>query len=244
MCLVVTPAVESPIYIDVRRHQRVDRQTTESASAVQLAIIRRRWAPNRHVADHPGKGRTLQLHRHQDQQRQGRCRQAGGLTARSRQRAGRRHNRKVDRDQADLDLKILPVRDANGKEVAQITVTLNSIVAEQVTVPMENEKLIVVREPQAPAKNGAYHVQLMKGFAAIGYNGELVTVAGLKSDWHWGSLVYMRLHIMYIMLNRVFISDASPSPPIARQQQSKPDTRCELAHATNVKNPISSPDPI
>ncbi|EJL01675.1 hypothetical protein PflQ2_2735 [Pseudomonas fluorescens Q2-87] len=53
--------------------------------------------------------------------------------------------------------------------------TLNGIVAEQVTVPTENENLIVVREPQAPAKNGAYHVQLMKDLAAIGYNGELGT---------------------------------------------------------------------
>jgi len=80
-----------------------------------------------------------------------------------------------NRHDADLDLKILPDRDANGKEVTQITLTLKSIVAEQVTVPMENENLIVVREPQASAKNGAYHVQLMKGFAAIGYNGELGT---------------------------------------------------------------------
>ncbi|WP_335945467.1 hypothetical protein [Pseudomonas sp. G166] len=70
----------------------------------------------------------------------------------------------------DLDLKILPDRDANGKEVAEFTVTLKGIVTEHQVVPMETENLIVVREPQASEKNGPYHIQLVKNFAVINYN--------------------------------------------------------------------------
>lgn len=70
----------------------------------------------------------------------------------------------------ELDLKILPDRDANGKEVAELTVTLKDSVTEHHIVPMETDNLIVVREPQASEKNGPYHIQLVKGFAVIGYN--------------------------------------------------------------------------
>ncbi|WP_053187849.1 XAC2610-related protein [Pseudomonas thivervalensis] len=71
---------------------------------------------------------------------------------------------------ADLDLKILPDRDANGKEVAEFTVTLKDRGTEHHTVPMETDNLIIVREPQACEKSGPYHIQLVKGFAVIGYN--------------------------------------------------------------------------
>lgn len=69
----------------------------------------------------------------------------------------------------DLDLKILAERDAQGREVAEFTVTLKGSVTEHQTVPMEAENLIIVRAPQAPEKNGPYHIQLLKNFAVIGY---------------------------------------------------------------------------
>lgn len=69
----------------------------------------------------------------------------------------------------DLDLKILPERDAQGREVAEFTVTLKGIVTEHQIVPMESDNLIIVRTPQAPEKNGPYHIQLLKNFAVIGY---------------------------------------------------------------------------
>ena len=71
---------------------------------------------------------------------------------------------------ADLDLKILPERDANGREVAEFTVTTQDSVTEHHIVPMKADNLIIVREPQASGKNGPYHIQLVKGFAVIGYN--------------------------------------------------------------------------
>ncbi|WP_447770083.1 XAC2610-related protein [Pseudomonas kilonensis] len=71
---------------------------------------------------------------------------------------------------ADLDLKILPDRDANGKEIAEFTVTTKDSVTEHHIVPMDTENLIIVREPQALEKNGPYHIQLVKGFAVVGYN--------------------------------------------------------------------------
>ncbi|WP_260958583.1 XAC2610-related protein [Pseudomonas citri] len=70
----------------------------------------------------------------------------------------------------DLDLKILPERDANGKELAEFTVTLKGIVTEHHVVPMETDNLIIVRAPQAPEKNGPYHIQLVNNFAVINYN--------------------------------------------------------------------------
>lgn len=76
----------------------------------------------------------------------------------------------------DLDLKILPERDALGREVAELTVTLKdaktqkAIVSEHHIMPMETANLIIVHEPQAPGKNGPYHLQLVKDFAVIGYN--------------------------------------------------------------------------
>ncbi|MBU6957014.1 hypothetical protein KRR23_04555 [Pseudomonas sp. CVAP len=76
----------------------------------------------------------------------------------------------------DLDLKILPDRDAEGREVAEFTVTLKDavtlkdIVTEHHIVPMETENLIIVREPQASKINGPYHIQLVKNFAVINYN--------------------------------------------------------------------------
>lgn len=76
----------------------------------------------------------------------------------------------------DLDLKILPDRDAQGREVAEFTVTLKDaatlkdIATEHHTVPMEAENLIIVREPQASKLNGPYHIQLVKNFAVINYN--------------------------------------------------------------------------
>lgn len=73
---------------------------------------------------------------------------------------------------ADLDLKILPDRDANGKEVAEFTVTTKDNVTEHHIVPMDTDNLIIVREPQASEKNGPYHIQLVKGFAVIGYNAD------------------------------------------------------------------------
>ncbi|POA29999.1 MULTISPECIES: hypothetical protein [unclassified Pseudomonas] len=78
----------------------------------------------------------------------------------------------------DLDLKILPDRDAEGREVAEFTVTLKDavtlkdIVTEHHIVPMETENLIIVREPQASKINGPYHIQLVKNFAVINYNAE------------------------------------------------------------------------
>jgi hypothetical protein len=71
---------------------------------------------------------------------------------------------------ADLDLKILPERDANGREIAEFTVTTKHSVTEHHIVPMDTDNLIIVREPQASEKNGPYHIQLVKGFAVIGYN--------------------------------------------------------------------------
>ncbi|MCO8165920.1 hypothetical protein NJC38_27705 [Pseudomonas sp. 21LCFQ010] len=81
----------------------------------------------------------------------------------------------LDRD-GDLDLKILPERDAQGREIAELTVTLKDakskqvIVTEHHVVPMETANLIIVREPQAPAKNGPYHLRLVKDFVVLDYN--------------------------------------------------------------------------
>lgn len=71
---------------------------------------------------------------------------------------------------ADLDLQILPDRDANGKEVAEFTLTTKDSATEHHIVPMDTDNLIIVREPQASGKNGPYHIQLVKNFAVIGYN--------------------------------------------------------------------------
>lgn len=76
----------------------------------------------------------------------------------------------------DLDVKVLPERDAEGREVAQFTLALTDtktgklILAAHHTVPMETENLIIVREPLAPKGNGPYHIQLVKGFAVIEHN--------------------------------------------------------------------------
>ena len=76
----------------------------------------------------------------------------------------------------DLDVKILPERDAEGREVVEFTVTLKEtktgkhLVTAHHTVPMETENLIIVREPLAPKGNGPYHIQLVKGFAVIEHN--------------------------------------------------------------------------
>ncbi len=81
----------------------------------------------------------------------------------------------LDRD-GDLDLKILPDRDAQGREVAEFTVTLKEtgtdkvIVSAHHSVPMETENLIIVREPLATRRAGPYHIQLVKGFAVINHN--------------------------------------------------------------------------
>ncbi len=81
----------------------------------------------------------------------------------------------LDRD-GDLDLKILPERDAQGRELAEFTITLKDtgtdkvIVTTHLTVPMETENLIIVREPEAGGRAGPYHIQLVKNFAVIEHN--------------------------------------------------------------------------
>lgn len=76
----------------------------------------------------------------------------------------------------DLALKILPDRDAQGRELAEVTVKLRDtatsteIVTEHHIVPMAADNLIIVQTPQAPEKNGPYHIQLVKNFAVIAYN--------------------------------------------------------------------------
>lgn len=81
----------------------------------------------------------------------------------------------LDRD-GDLDLKILPERDAQGREVAEFTVTLKDtgtskvIVTAHHRVPMETENLIIVPEPLATRRAGPYHIQLVKNFAVIEHN--------------------------------------------------------------------------
>lgn len=81
----------------------------------------------------------------------------------------------LDRD-GDLDLKILPERDAQGRELAEITLTLKdtasakAIATAHYTVPMETENLIIVREPLASQRVGPYHIQLVKNFAVIEHN--------------------------------------------------------------------------
>jgi hypothetical protein len=81
----------------------------------------------------------------------------------------------LDRD-GDLDLKILPERDAQGRELAEFTITLKDtgtdkvIVTTHLTVPMETENLIIVREPEAGRRAGPYHIQLVKNFAVIEHN--------------------------------------------------------------------------
>lgn len=78
----------------------------------------------------------------------------------------------------DLDLKILPQRDAQGREVAEFSVTLNDtgtgkpIVTTQQRVPMETDNLIIVRAPLAAKGTGPYHIQLVKDFAVIKHNAE------------------------------------------------------------------------
>ncbi|MCD7036891.1 hypothetical protein LRQ11_31620 [Pseudomonas sp. MAFF 311095] len=81
----------------------------------------------------------------------------------------------LDRD-GDLDLTILPERDAEGRELAQFTLTLKAtgtskaIVTAHHTVPMETENLIIVRDPLASKRAGPYHIQLVKNFAVIEHN--------------------------------------------------------------------------
>ncbi|PIB59550.1 hypothetical protein [Pseudomonas sp. 2822-17] len=81
----------------------------------------------------------------------------------------------LDRD-GDLDLKILPDRDAQGREVAEFTLTLKEtgtdkvIVSAHHSVAMETENLIIVREPLATRRAGPYHIQLVKNFAVINHN--------------------------------------------------------------------------
>ena len=70
----------------------------------------------------------------------------------------------------DLDLKVLPDRNADGKEMAEVTVTVKGIVSEHQIVPMETENLIVVSQAQTTGKNGPYHIQLVKDFAIINHN--------------------------------------------------------------------------
>lgn len=76
----------------------------------------------------------------------------------------------------DLELNILPERDAQGREIAEFSVTLkdagtsNVIITEQHRVPMETDNLIIVRGPLAPQSNGPYHIQLVKNFAVINHN--------------------------------------------------------------------------
>ncbi|WP_460115085.1 hypothetical protein [Pseudomonas sp. H2_D02] len=70
----------------------------------------------------------------------------------------------------DLDLKILPDRNADGKEMAEFTVTVKGIVTEHQIVTMETENLIVVSQAQTTGKNGPYHIQLVKNFAIINHN--------------------------------------------------------------------------
>ncbi|WP_242168069.1 MULTISPECIES: hypothetical protein [unclassified Pseudomonas] len=80
------------------------------------------------------------------------------------------------RRDGDLDLKILPERDAQGRELADITLTLKDtasakeITTAHYTVPMETENLIIVREPLASPRVGPYHIQLVKNFAVIEHN--------------------------------------------------------------------------
>lgn len=75
-----------------------------------------------------------------------------------------------------LDLAVLPERDAEGREIAQFSLRLEDsktgvpIISEQHRVPMEADNLIIVREAQASKGNGAYHIQLVKGFAVVKYN--------------------------------------------------------------------------
>ncbi|NWA81301.1 hypothetical protein [Pseudomonas sp. D2002] len=76
----------------------------------------------------------------------------------------------------DLDVHILPERDAQGREVAEFTIRLKTtatgqeIVTAHHTVPMETENLIIVPEPLAPRSNGPYHIQLVRNFAVINHN--------------------------------------------------------------------------
>lgn len=76
----------------------------------------------------------------------------------------------------DLELNILPERDAQGREIAELSLTLKDagtskvIVTAQHRVPMETDNLIIVREPLAPKSNGPYHIQLVKNFAVINHN--------------------------------------------------------------------------
>ncbi|MDO7899369.1 XAC2610-related protein [Pseudomonas citrulli] len=77
---------------------------------------------------------------------------------------------------ADLDLKILPDRDAQGREVAEFTVTVTDaatsreILRDHQVVPMETGNLVIVRGAQALGDGGAYHIQLLPGFAVISHN--------------------------------------------------------------------------
>ncbi|MFK3774562.1 XAC2610-related protein [Pseudomonas sp. NPDC089406] len=75
-----------------------------------------------------------------------------------------------------LDLAILPERDAQGREVAEFTLTLSDaktgtqLISEHHRLPIEAGNLILVREGQASKGNGPYHIQLVKGFAVVKYN--------------------------------------------------------------------------
>jgi hypothetical protein len=81
----------------------------------------------------------------------------------------------LDRD-GDLQVNVLPERDAEGREVVEFAVTLTDtrtgklILAAHHTLAMETENLIIVREPLAPKGNGPYHIQLVKNFAVIEHN--------------------------------------------------------------------------
>ncbi|WDU64791.1 hypothetical protein LRS56_10140 [Pseudomonas poae] len=81
----------------------------------------------------------------------------------------------LDRD-GDLELNILPERDAQGREVAEFSVTMkhagtaNVIFTAQHRMPMTTDNLIIVPQPLATPRTGPYHIQLVKGFAVIEHN--------------------------------------------------------------------------
>ncbi|BBP65147.1 hypothetical protein PHLH5_26880 [Pseudomonas sp. Cab53] len=95
----------------------------------------------------------------------------------SAQRSGHYQMRKdAQGHDADLDLKILPERDAEGREVAEFTVTVRDaatareVLREHQVVPMDADNLIIVRGPQALGDGGPYHIQLLPHFAVISHN--------------------------------------------------------------------------
>lgn len=106
------------------------------------------------------------------------------------QRSGRYQTRDdfMGRDGV-LDLQILPERDAQGREVAEFTITLNKsktgepIITEHHRVPMETENLIIVHDPLYPKATGPYHIQLVRGFAVLNYNAEADS-PWMMSGWY------------------------------------------------------------